>query len=266
MSYQLPHTTQIIAHRGNSGHAPENTRLAIEQAMALKVDMIEVDVHISQDGIPVLIHHARLEQTTNGYGLVTEHTLSELVLLDVGGWKSPEFTGERILTLRDVLSMAKDRVPLNLDLKTKRVIPATIKIIKEMNVLSQVVISGCTQECVKMIRAREPRLTVLLNLDAKLEQLALTGPAIKFQSCCLAVAEQVGAAGINIAHVFVNRDLVQQAHQRGLSVWAWTVDDEERVQELVEMGVDSITTNWPEKMMPIIKGMTAGVKRENNDG
>ncbi|MFQ5419890.1 MAG: glycerophosphodiester phosphodiesterase, partial [Anaerolineae bacterium] len=55
---------------------------------------------------------------------------------------------------------------------------------------------------------------------------------------------------------------VQQAHQKGLSVWAWTVDDEDRVQELLEMGVDSITTNWPGQMMPVIQGLTAGMKRE----
>ena len=82
-----------------------------------------------------------------------------------------------------------------------------------------------------------------------------------FRSRCLALAEQGGAVGINIAHVFVNHPLVQQAHHKGLSVWVWTVDDEERVQELLGMGVDSITTNWPEKMIPIIKGLKVSVKR-----
>jgi len=262
MPYQLDHSTQIIAHRGNSGPSPENTRLAIKQAIDLGVDMVEVDVHISQDGIPILIHHSRLEYTTNGQGHVTEHTLSELRLLDVGGWKAPEFVGERILTLHDVLDMARNRIPLNLDIKTERVIPATIKTIQEMRVLNQVVISGCTQNCVKNIRSQEPHLTVLLNLDVKLEQLALTGPAATFRSRCLAVAEQSGAGGINIAHVFANRLLIQQAHQKGLSVWVWTVDDKDRVRELLEIGVDSITTNWPEHMMAVIKDWTVDVKRD----
>jgi glycerophosphoryl diester phosphodiesterase len=235
MSYQLGHSTQIIAHRGNSGPSPENTRLAIEQAIDLGVDMVEVDVHISQDGIPVLIHHSRLEYTTNGQGHVTEH---------------------------NVLDLVRNRISLNLDIKTERVIPATIKTIQEMRALNQVVISGCTQDCVKDIRSREPHLTVLLNLDAKLEQLALTGPAALFRSHCLSVAEQSGAVGINIAHVFVNHPLVQQAHQKGLSVWAWTVDDKERVRELLKMGVDSITTNWPEQMMTVIKDWTLDVKRD----
>jgi glycerophosphoryl diester phosphodiesterase len=262
MPYPLANSTQIIAHRGNSGPSPENTRLAIEQAIDLGVDMVEVDVHISQDGIPVLIHHSRLEYTTNGQGYVSEHNLSELRLLDIGGWKAPEFAGERILTLHDVLDLARNRISINLDIKTERVIPATIKIIQEMGVLNQVVISGCTQDYVKNVLSREPHLTVLLNLDGKLEQLALTGPAPLFRSRCLSVAEQSGAAGINIAHVFINRLLVQQAHQKGLSVWAWTVDDEERVQELLEMGVDSITTNWPEQMMTILKKWTVNVKRD----
>lgn len=262
MPYPLAHSTKIIAHRGNSGPSPENTRLAIEQAIDLGVDMVEVDVHISQDGIPVLIHHSRLEYTTNGQGHVTEHTLSELRLLDIGGWKAPEFAGERILTLHDVLDLAKNQISLNLDIKTERVIPATIRTIQEMKVLNQVVISGCTQDSVKNIRTQEPHLTVLLNLDANLEQLALTGPAVLFRSRCLTGAEQSGAAGINIAHVFVDRTLVQQAHQKGLSIWTWTVDDEERVQELLEMGVDSITTNWPEQMMTVKKDWEVNVKRD----
>lgn len=219
--------------------------------------MVEVDVHISQDEIPVLMHHSTLDHTTNGQGRVTEHTLLELKLLDAGGWKGAQFTGEHIMTLYDVLDLARNRIPLNLDLKTERAIPATLKVVREMNVLNEVIISGCTQDQVKMIRSREPRLTVLLNLDETLEQLAHTGPAAVFQSRYLAVAEQVGAAGININHVFVNRGLVQQAHQKGVSVWVWAVDDEERVRELLEMGVDSLTTNWPEQMMPLIKGAAA---------
>lgn len=262
MSYQLPHRTQLVAHRGNSGPAPENTRIAIEQAIALNVDMVEVDVHISQDGIPVLIHHSRLDLTTNGQGQVTEHTLPELKLLDIGSWKSPEFAGERILTLQEVLDIAKNRIPLNLDIKTARVIPAVINILREMHALNQVVFSGCLQDCVKTIRSQEPRLTVLLNLDMALQQLALTGPAETFRSRCLAVAEQSGAAGINIAHVFVNRLLIQQAHQKGLSVWVWTVDDNDRVRELLEIGVDSITTNWPEHMVPVMKDWNTTVKQD----
>lgn len=262
MSYQLPHRTQLIAHRGNSGPAPENTPIAIEQAIALNVDMVEVDVHISQDGVPVLIHHSRLDLTTNGQGQVTEHTLSELKLLDIGSWKSPEFAGQRILTLHDVLDMVKNRIPLNLDLKTVDVIPATIKTIQEMDVLNQVVISGGTQDCVKAIVSQESRLTVLLNLDMALQQLALTGPAATFRSRCLAVAEQSGAAGINIAHVFANPLLIQQAHQMGLSVWVWTVDDKDRVRELLEIGVNSITTNWPEQIMPVLKSWNTTVKQD----
>ncbi len=260
MPYSLPHKTQLIAHQGNSGPAPGNTRIAIEQAMDLKVDMIEVDIHISRDGVPVLIHQANLEDTTDGQGLVYEHALSELKLLDAGGWKAPEFVGERIPTLHEVLDLTRNKTALNLDLKTEHVIPATLKAIQEMNVSNEVVISGCIQNCVKIIRSQEPSLTILLNLDKPLAQLALTGPAERFQSRCLAVAEDAGATGINIAHVFASKSLVQQAHQKGLSVWVWTVDDETRVQELLEMGVDSITTNVPEEMIPIVEAYEQAIK------
>ena len=88
---------QLIAHRGNSGPSPENTRLAIEQAIALGVDMVEVDVHLSRDGVPVLVHYPTLEQTTNGNGRVHDHTLAELKQLDAGSWKGDRFAGEPIL-------------------------------------------------------------------------------------------------------------------------------------------------------------------------
>ena len=88
MSYQLPPHTQLIAHRGNAGLSPENTHLAIEQAIALGVDMVEVDVRLSRDGVPVLFHHPTLEQTTNGNGRVHEHTLAELKQLDAVSKKS----------------------------------------------------------------------------------------------------------------------------------------------------------------------------------
>lgn len=253
MSYQLPPHTQLIAHRGNSGPSPENTRLAIEQAIALDVDMVEVDVHLSRDGVPVLVHYPTLERTTNGNGRVHDHTVAELKQLDAGSWKGDRFAGEPILTLTEVLELARHRVPLNLDLKTLKAVQAVITAVREMDMLDQVVITGCTRRCVKKIRAQEPTLMVLLNLSQSMELLAQHGPAPLFRQAYLAQTRNAGAVGININHIYLNREFTTAVHQAGLSVWTWTVDDERRFQELLDLGVDSITTNWPERMRPVMK-------------
>ena len=103
MSYQPPPWPQIIAHRGDFGPAQENTRLAIERAIEIGVNMVEVDVRLTKDGVPVLLHFARLEHTTTGNGLLTDHTWEEIQRRDAGAGKGPEFAGERVPSLEDVL-------------------------------------------------------------------------------------------------------------------------------------------------------------------
>jgi glycerophosphoryl diester phosphodiesterase len=253
MSYQLPPHIQLIAHRGNSGPSPENTRLAIEQAITMGVDMVEVDVHLSRDGVPVLVHSPTLERTTNGFGRVHHHTLAELKQLDAGSWKGDRFAGEQILTLTEALELARHRVPLNLDLKMPTAIQAVITAVRYMDMLDQVVITGCTRRSVKKIRAQEPNLMVLLNLNQSMELLAQHGPALLFRQACLSQTRHAGAVGININHIYLNQELVTEVHQAGLTVWSWTVDDERRFQELLDLGLDSITTNWPERMLLVMK-------------
>ncbi len=268
MPYQLPPYTQLIAHahRGNSGPAPGNTRPALEQAIAAGVDMAEVDVRLSRDGIPVLIHHPTLEHTTNGKGRVDEHSIRELRQLDAGGWRGPQFAGEPPLSLYEGLELARNRVALNLDLKTEQAIPAIIRAVRDMRMIDQVVISGCARTCIKTIQASETRLTVLLNLGQPLKLLARNGPAALFRAGYLTQARVLAPAGINVDHRYVNRQLIEATHRHGLSVWTWTVDDEARLKELVDLGVDSISTNWPERMLRVInRNHTQHVQEENDD-
>ena len=172
MPYQLPPYPQLIAHRGNSSPSPENTRLAIEQAISLGVDMVEVDVRLSRDGVPVLIHNKTLRQTTNGSGRVAKHTLAELKLLDAGSWKGPQFAGEPLLTLYESLELARHRVGLNLDLKTHSAIWSTLEAVRQMNMTDEVIVTGCCWKCVKTVRRSEARLTVLQSqsTDGRLDE------------------------------------------------------------------------------------------------
>ena len=112
-------TVIVLAHRGYSAKAPENTMAAFELALAVGADGIELDVHMTRDGEIVVIHDDTLDRTTNGKGPVSDQTMAELRELDAGSWFSPEFAGERIPTLKLVLELIKDKdVLLNIEIKT----------------------------------------------------------------------------------------------------------------------------------------------------
>lgn len=241
----------IIAHRGNSGRAPENTLISIQQAIDLGVDMVEVDVNISKDLAPVLIHDKFLDHTTDGEGEVRHFTVAQLKKFDAGSWKGKEYKGERIPMLAEAFELATGKVALNLDSKAEDdVIPHMVREIQRANMVDQVVISGCLVRNAKQIHSLEPKLTVLLDMESEIEALADKGDSA-FISKYISQACETHLSALNLNHKYVNQELIRGARLRALNVWTWTVDNEGRMRELIQMGVDAITTNWPERLIKI---------------
>src|SRR3972149_9393656 len=108
----------VIAHRGFSGQAPENTLASFKKARELGSDMIELDVRFSKDGHMVVMHDDTLDRTTNGRGKVADYTLKELKQLDAGSWFAPQFSDERIPNLNEVLELAKGKILVNIEIGT----------------------------------------------------------------------------------------------------------------------------------------------------
>jgi len=242
----------VIAHRGNSGVAPANTLIAIRQAIELGVDMIEIDVNLTKDDIPILIHDESVEHTTNGKGSVSSFTLAELKQLDAGSWKAKEFAGERIPTLAEALDVAKGRVYLAVDLKNERAIPEMLKIIQRAGMKNDVVICGCDVPTAQKVRRFDDQMTIVLSMDSELKELAQREDKSEFireyiRQACYA---HLGALNVNYKHV--NEDLIKRAHLKALPVWTWTVDEEKDMRRLMDMGVDAIYTNWPERLLNIL--------------
>ncbi len=258
MPYEPPPWPLVVAHRGDSGQAPENTRLAIERAIDIGVDMVEVDVRLTKDGMPILIHYARLKHTTTGRGLVTDHTWEEIRRLDAGAWMGPEFAGERVPSLEDVLELTRGRVPLNLDFQTPDVVAPGVAVVRDAGMAGDVVVSGCRVECFDIMGAATNEITTLLNPDdlpagldpaeAGMDAAAATTVARR----SVDAAGALGAAGINLPHSVVDAALVARARKVGLGVWVWVVDDEDRVAELIDMGVTAVTTNRPARMLAMV--------------
>ena len=260
MSYQPLKLPQIIAHRGDSGLAPENTREAMERAIEIGVDMVEVDVRMTKDSVPVLLHSERLEHTTTGKGLLADHTWEETQRFDAGAWKGPEFAGERVPSLDDVLDLTRNRVPLNLDFQAADAVAPGVAVVRDAGMTSDIVVSGCEVECFEIMASATNEITTLINLDNQLLEPGQRwshglpagvdlGKARAFVHSTIGKASALGAAGINLHHTLVDAALVDRARKVGLGVWVFVVDDEKRLAEMIEMGVTAVTTNWPERML-----------------
>ena len=269
----------VIAHRGNSGVAPANTLIAFRQAIELGVDMIEIDVNLTKDvrgvyaeergaqslpsseakgrlrltGVPVLIHDESVENTTDGEGLVSSFTLEELKQLDAGSWKGKQFAGERIPTLAEALDVVKGQVHLSVDLKDERAIPAMVKVIQDTGMKDDVIICGCDVPTAQKIRHFDDQLSIVLNMDSELNELAEREDKSEFIREYVRKACYAHLSALNVSYKHVTEDLIKRAHLKALPVWTWTVDDEEDMRRLIDMGVDAIYTNWPERLLKILR-------------
>lgn len=222
-----------IAHRGASGYAPENTRAAFDRAIALGADAIETDVQLSADGELVLFHDAMVDRTSDGHGPVADHTLAELRRLDLGGWFSAAFAGERVLTVSELLDEYAERIPIALEIKDPRATGPLVTLLTGHRVLDRVQVTSFHWGALLDAQALNAGLTLGFLTPGfehdTIERLARRGFA---QICPPADRLTTGRARL--------------AHERGLSVRAWRVERRDQVERLFETGADGATCNWPD--------------------
>ncbi len=238
----------VIAHRGFSGTAPENTLGAFKKALDLGVDMIELDVHLSKDGEVVVIHDDTLNRTTNGKGKVAEYTLKELKQLDAGSFFNPRFSGERIPTLKEVLALVKGQVPLNIELKKGDMGPYTLidladrafQDIEKKGMVNQVIFSSFELSAIERIRERNPNVLLALNYgkDWNFPGEMTRGKPISVLSCRAKVLNQFN---------------MSRAKKQGIKVFAWTLNTEEEMEQFLKVGVDGIITDYPDRLIKVLQ-------------
>jgi glycerophosphoryl diester phosphodiesterase len=225
-----------IAHRGASGTFPENTLSAFRAAIDAGAQMCELDVHLTSDGTVVVIHDDTVDRTTDGNGSVAAMTLAELKRLDAGA----KFLGarksvERIPTLDEVFEAIKGRCALNIELKASGVEVEVAAIIKRHAALETALVSGFDWDLLVHIHSIDP--AIRFGLLAEEEPKRLVDTAIRMK-----------AESINPRYDMVSDDLCADAHRLGIKVITWTVNDSARMRTLIDMGVDGIITNFPERM------------------
>ena len=222
----------IIAHRGASNLAPENTLKAFKKAIELKADYIEFDVHQSNDGEIVIMHDANTFRTTRHLGSIKEMTLEELKQLDCGD-------GEKIPTLQELIKIAKGKIGLNCEVKARGFAKQIVNILKEEEIIESTIISSFKHDVLLRIQKLEPRIKL-----ASLEPTR-TGWVRSWLSRKKLIRVTINNKfyAINPLFKLVNKRFVIKAHGNNVKIFPWTVNSDSAIKKLINLSVDGIITN-----------------------
>jgi glycerophosphoryl diester phosphodiesterase len=249
LSFMLVRRPYMLAHRGASAYAPENTFAAFDRAIALKTDGIETDVRATKDGVLVLVHDANLDRSTDGEGPVSDLTHAQLQKIDAGAPYNPRFAGERVPTLEAFLDRYGRRLPLCLEVKQTGVEATLVELVRARDLLhgrppedvgsrEQLALPPVTftsfdfDACLAVRKAAPEAVVGFLTRDFSDGSIKRVAEAGLGQICPLAEA--------------CTPDGLLAARDRGLSVRAWGVSDREVLRAAVKAGVDGVTCNWPD--------------------
>jgi glycerophosphoryl diester phosphodiesterase len=239
----------VIAHRGASGHAPENTFAAFRRAVELGATFIETDLHVTRDGRFVAIHDNTVGRTTNGSGEVHEFTLDELREADAGMWFDRDFMGERVPTLEEILEFSREHdVVFYLELKYAAV-------------------WGMDHALVAALQKAQsaPRTTVISFDPATLTPLRRLDPSImtgllveEAEGNCVQLALDLGARQLCPKISAVTPELVAKAHGADLQLVTWTANSVTEMRSMIAAGVDGIMTDFPDRLRALIEDSSSG--------
>mgnify|MGYP003332723396 FL=1 len=237
----------IIAHRGASHDAPENTLAAFKLGWAQRADACELDLWLSKDGKIVVSHDGDTKRTTGTARKIAESTLAELRELDAGAWKAPKWKGEKLPTLAEVLALIPDGKRLVIEIKCGvEVLPELERDLKASGKpAGQLVIISFHYDVCLQAKKFFPQIPVLFL--ASFKQDKASGRWTPAPDSLIAKAKAAGLDGLNLSHKGpLAAEFVRQTHAAGLKFYVWTVDDAGLARQLLAAGVDGITTNRPE--------------------
>lgn len=212
-----------IGHRGAKGHLPENTLASFEKAIALGVDMIELDVWLSFDKVPMVIHDETVDRTTSKTGLVTDYSAKELQQLGIP-------------TLRDVFELVDNRCEINVEIKTFSATQAVLNLIaKNTFNQSKILISSFDWNALQEVRFHDEdiRIGVLTETDLDL---------------AMAFAKFIKAEAIHPYYHLLTAENVEKIKEKGFKVFPWTINEPEDITFVKSLEVDGIITDFPERL------------------
>jgi glycerophosphoryl diester phosphodiesterase len=233
--------TKIIAHRGFSGIAPENTLIAFQKAIECGADYFELDIHKTKDDSIVVIHDASVDRTSsnNMKGNVAEMTYSELTAVRAGYSQEfgDKYKNEKIPTLREALELARGKIKVCIEIKVYDAEREVLKIVNDPGVNDGVIIFSFYYPVLEKIRQMDTNIPILLLVNTFEDTIIDSARAIR--------ANAIGVGGGTI----VTKQLPDTVHDHGMELWKWTVNDENEMQKLIDMRIDGLITNYPDKAL-----------------
>ena len=237
---------EIVAHRGASYDAPENTLASVNLAWKRKAPSVEIDVYLSRDKRVVVYHDKTTKRIGGRDREVKDQTLEELRQLDVGSWKSPRYKGEQVPTLEEVLETVPVGSRLFIEIKAGvKIVPHVVEILKQWRYThKRAVVIAFSFDVASSIKKALPGIPVywLVNFE-KSRQDGSWGPDV---DSVIRRTKEAGLDGLNTNYTpLLTRELVARVHAEGLGYYVWTVNDPADARTLREIGVDGITTDRP---------------------
>lgn len=243
-----PRLPLVIAHRGDSAAAPENTLTALTAAVAAGAHAVEFDVHLTRDGHAVVFHDATVERCTNGKGTVAEMTLEQIKALDAGSWFAGPFEGERVPTLDEAIEALPEPTVMLIHLRahenaSDRCERTVAETIERHDVRKRAAITHHTRHGLQRLREMDPKLRL----------------------CWIPYGGQPGEEYVDDAYYLgcrfmqprateINEHFMQYAHDKGMWVNAFWADEIEEMERLIRLKVDGIITNYPRRLREVLKG------------
>jgi glycerophosphoryl diester phosphodiesterase len=241
---QAEDTVLVTAHRGSSKKAPENTLSSIRQAIEDGADYAEIDVQETSDGVVVLLHDSDLKKVSGLGKKIWETSYEELKDIDIGTWFSSTFAGERIPTLGEAIDTAKGKIKLNIELKynghDEKLAERVVDIVKEKQFEKDCIISSLKYDALLKVEKLDAQLRTGYMVVRSIGDL----PALNVD--CLCVESGLATAS-----------LIARARAVGKEVHVWTVDEVAQMKHFIDLRVNGIITNYPDRLIKILRERAA---------
>jgi glycerophosphoryl diester phosphodiesterase len=235
------------------GYAPENTLLSFEEAIRRGCDLIELDVQLSADGEVVVMHDTSVDRTTNGTGLIRDLPWTRIQAFDAGTWYGPDYAGQFVPSLADVVHRFRDRktarkhlLGMVIELKTIRgsggaLADAVVALLQRENFADRVCVISFDAAALRQVRTVHKTLPTGLLFSEENDQGRI------------AQAREVGAQAIFPKKTWVTARGVTAAHKADLAVVTWTANTKNEMKRMITCGVDAITTNFPDRLRSLME-------------
>jgi len=228
--------TTIIAHRGSSFAAPENTVAAAKLAWEQNADAVELDIHLSKDNQIMVMHDSNTKRTTGQSYPISETHSDILRTLDAGSWKNDQYKGEKIPFLEEMIATVPSAKKMVIEIKCGiEVLPALQQVVKRCGKNDQLIFIAFDWETILATKQLFPS-NACYWLSSSASEVSVK----------IGEAAQKGLDGINLNNKIVDQETVKKVKELGLEILSWTIDDPEEAKRLIQLGVTGITTNRPD--------------------